>query len=117
EQRPRVVKRMSRAPAPARHASNASQLGAAERAVAGGKACGLDDVRLEAEAGGETKNRARVLGNVGLKQRNAHGPSFQARSEPRSRPKRKTGKHFVRHLIVATLTRTCPLALAWQGCQ
>src|SRR5262249_34455997 len=49
--------------------------GAAERAVAGGKARGLDDVRLEAEAGGETKNRARVLGNVGLKQRNAHGPS------------------------------------------
>jgi hypothetical protein len=74
-------------------------------------------VRLEAEAGGETKNRARVLRNVGLKQRNAHGPSFRARSEPRSRSKRKTGKRFVRHFIVVTQTRTCPLALAWQGCQ
>src|SRR5262249_2988017 len=91
--------------------------GAAERAVAGGEACGLDDVRLEAEAGGETKNRARVLRNVGLKQRNAHGPSLRARSEPRSRAKRKTDKRFVRLLIVATQTRTCPLALAWQGCQ
>src|SRR5262249_30386001 len=91
--------------------------GAAERTVAGRKARWLDDVRLEAEAGGETKNRARVLGNVGLKQRNAHGPSFRACSEPWSRPKRKTGKHFVRHLIVATQARTCPLALAWQGCQ
>ena len=56
--------------------------GAAKRTVAGRKARGLDDVRLEAEAGGETKNRARVLGNVGLKQRNAHGPSFRACSEP-----------------------------------
>jgi hypothetical protein len=51
--------------------------GTAERAVAAGKARGLDDVRLEAEAGGETKNRARVLGDVGLKQRNAHGPAFR----------------------------------------
>src|SRR5262249_32140220 len=41
--------------------------GAAERTVAGRKARGLDDVRLEAEAGGETKNRARVLGNVGAR--------------------------------------------------
>ena len=56
--------------------------GAAERTVAGGKARGLDDVRLEPEAGGETKNRARVLRNVGLKQRNAHGPSFRACSAP-----------------------------------
>src|SRR5215472_16112516 len=91
--------------------------GAAERTVAGGKARGLDDVRLEAEAGGETKNRPRVLRNVGLKQRNAHGPSFRARNEPRSRAKRKTDKPFVRLFIVATQTRTCPLALAWQGCQ
>src|SRR5262249_18923720 len=91
--------------------------GRAERTVAGRKARGLDDVRLEAEARGKTKNRARVLGNVGLEQRNAHGPSFRACSEPRSRPKRKTSKRFVRHLIVATRTRTCPLALAWQGGQ
>src|SRR5262249_16011193 len=80
--------------------------GAAERTVAGGKACGLDDVRLEAEAGGETKNRPRFLWNVGLKQRDAHGPSFRARNEPRSRTKRKTGKRFGGHLMVVTQTST-----------
>ena len=47
--------------------------GTAESAVAGGKAGGFDDVRLDTEAGGETKDRARVLGNVGLIKRDAQG--------------------------------------------
>ena len=37
-----------------------------------GKARGLDDVRLEAEAGGEAKNRPGVLGDIGLEKRDAH---------------------------------------------
>ena len=47
--------------------------GTAESPVAGGKAGGFDDVRLDTEAGGETKDRARVLGNVGLIKRDAQG--------------------------------------------
>src|SRR5260221_7952067 len=55
--------------------------GAAERTVAGRKACRLDDVRLDAQAGGETKNRARVLGNVGLIERNTYGKVFSHRTD------------------------------------
>jgi hypothetical protein len=47
--------------------------GTAESPVAGGKAGGFDDVRLEAETSGETKDRARVLGNIGLIKRDAQG--------------------------------------------
>jgi hypothetical protein len=47
--------------------------GAAERPVGGGKAGGLDDVRFDAEAGGEAKDSPGVLGNVGLEQGDAHG--------------------------------------------
>jgi hypothetical protein len=47
--------------------------GAAESTVAGRKARGLDDVRLNAEAGSETKNRARVLRDIGLIKRKAQG--------------------------------------------
>src|SRR5262249_17762836 len=56
-----------------RHLVEIVHAGAAERAVAGGKARRLDDVRLEAEAGGEAKNRSGVLGDVGLIKREAHG--------------------------------------------
>ena len=51
--------------------------GTAESAVAGGKAGGFDDVRLDTEAGGETKDRARVLGNVGLIKRDAQGQDWR----------------------------------------
>jgi hypothetical protein len=47
--------------------------GTAKRPVTGGKPGRFDDVRLDTEAGGETKNRARVLGNVGLIKRDAQG--------------------------------------------
>ncbi len=40
-------------------------------AVGGREARRLDDVRLDAEAGSETENGPRVLGNIGLEQRNA----------------------------------------------
>ena len=80
-----MVKRISRAEAPLRQASNASQArmtqdvhlieivhaGPPKGAVGGRKAGRLDDVRLDAEAGGETENGPRVLGNIGLEQRNA----------------------------------------------
>jgi hypothetical protein len=79
----RVVHRMNRACAPSFEGLPTGvtddfdlieviHAGAAEGAVAGGKTRGLDHVRLEAEAGGETKNRARVLGDIGLIKRNAH---------------------------------------------
>src|SRR5437016_6330360 len=47
--------------------------GTAEGPVAGGKAGRFDDVRLDAEAGSETKDRARILGNIGLIKRDAQG--------------------------------------------
>ena len=49
--------------------------GAAERAVGDGKTGRLDDVRLQAEAGAQAQNRPGVLGDVGLEQRDPHGPS------------------------------------------
>ena len=47
--------------------------GASERAVGGGEARRLDDVRPYAETGGKAENRPRILWNVGLEQRDLHG--------------------------------------------
>jgi hypothetical protein len=56
--------------------------GAAEGAVAGGKTRGLDDVRLDAEAGGEPQNRSGVLGDIGLIKRKAHGAEIGVARKP-----------------------------------
>jgi hypothetical protein len=47
--------------------------GPAEGAVGHWEAGRFDDVRLDAEAGSETKDRARILGNIGLIKRDAQG--------------------------------------------
>ena len=48
--------------------------GAAEGAVGGRKAGRLDDVRFHAQASRKAQDRAGVLGNVGLIERDAHCP-------------------------------------------
>jgi len=47
--------------------------GAAKRAVGGWEAGGLDEMRLDAEAGGEAKNSPGVLRDVGLVEGDPHG--------------------------------------------
>ena len=56
-----------------RHLVEVVHAGAAEGAVGGRKAGRLDNVRLDAEAGAEPQNRAGVLGDVGLVERDPHG--------------------------------------------
>ena len=65
--------------------------GPPEGAVGGGKARRFDDMRLDAETGGQTKNGPRVLGNIGLEQRNAQvwGQACSRSGRPNSeRPRR-----------------------------
>src|SRR5262249_8134838 len=56
-----------------RHLVEIVHAGAAEGAVGGRKTGRLDDVSLDGEAGGQAQNRAGVLGNVGLVERDPHG--------------------------------------------
>jgi hypothetical protein len=59
--------------------------GAAERPVGGGKAGRLDDVRFDAEAGGEAKDGPGVLGNVGLEKGDAHDLAASSLSDAAAR--------------------------------
>src|SRR3954471_1761387 len=66
--------------------------GPPEGAVGGGKARRFDDMRFDAETGGQTKNGPRVLGNIGLEQRNAQvwGQASSRSGRPSSeRPRRR----------------------------
>ena len=74
-QRALAPPRFERVPAEVAHEPHVVEIvhaGATERAVAGGKARRFDDVRFDAEAGGEPQNRSGVLGDVGLIKRDAH---------------------------------------------
>jgi len=89
--------------------------GAAERTVAGGKACWVDNVGLDAEAGGETKNRARVLGDVGLIKRNAYGEDCShARNRHRGR-KSMARERFMRRVVLAIQVRIAHLRSLGKG--
>src|SRR6185369_4981791 len=65
--------------------------GPPEGAVGGGKARRFDDMRLDAETCGQTKNGPRVLGNIGLEQRNAQmwGQACSRSSRPNSERARR----------------------------
>src|SRR5689334_10892994 len=52
--------------------------GAAKRAIARRKARWFDQMRLDAEAGGESENRSGVLRDVGLEEGNAHAGAFRS---------------------------------------
>ena len=94
--------------------------GAAECAIGGREAGGLDDVRLEAEAGGEAQDRPGILGNVGLNSamrmvKLAVSRRFRQRGQlARINP---TSKGFVACADLRAVCGTAPLALPWQGCQ
>ena len=63
----------------------------------------LDDMGLDAEAGGEPENRAGVLGDVGLVEGDPHGASFRPRVARRQWPKHPMDKGFVRLLVIRAL--------------
>ena len=74
-----------------------------------GKPGRLDDVRLDAEAGGEPENRAGVLGDIGLVEGDPHGARFGRAPRARQWPKHADGQR-----ICATLghSRAGGLALS-----
>ena len=87
--------------------------GAAERAVRGREACRLDDVRLEAEARGETKNRPRVLGNVGLEKRDLHGLGRGAASFGKRTRRMIGAQRLALTDKVPIIRRCCVAAASW----